>query len=98
MKSLAGVFALMFALTASGPAAQDRVLVLDGATLIDGTGRSPVPDAVIVMEGGRITQVGKNVAIPRRYGRSGWRRLHHKRPGFTDRSSLTIDRSCGPWR
>jgi enamidase len=38
--------------------AQDRVLVLDGGTLIDGTGRAGVTDAVIVVTGDRITAVG----------------------------------------
>jgi imidazolonepropionase-like amidohydrolase len=58
MKSLVCAFAMLIALGASGPAAQNRVLVLDGATLVDGTGRPPVPDAVIVIEGGRIKAVG----------------------------------------
>jgi imidazolonepropionase-like amidohydrolase len=39
-------------------AAQERVLVLDGGTLIDGTGRSPVSNAAIVVEGTRIKAVG----------------------------------------
>jgi imidazolonepropionase-like amidohydrolase len=34
------------------------MLVLEGGTLIDGTGRSPVADAVVVVEGGRIKAVG----------------------------------------
>ena len=58
MKSLVCAFAMLIALGASGPAAQNRVLVLEGATLVDGTGRPPVPDAVIVIEGGRIKAVG----------------------------------------
>lgn len=33
-------------------------LVLRGATLVDGTGADPVADAVVVVEGDRITQVG----------------------------------------
>jgi len=45
-------------LAASGSTAQDRVLVLEGATLIDGTGRSPIADAVVVVEGTRIKAVG----------------------------------------
>ena len=41
-------------------------LVIEGATLIDGTGRPPVPDSVVVVEGSRITAVGTRgtVAIP----------------------------------
>ena len=38
--------------------AQQRVLVLDGGTLIDGTGRPPVANAVVVVEGNRIRTVG----------------------------------------
>jgi imidazolonepropionase-like amidohydrolase len=47
-------------------AAQERVLVLDGGTLIDGTGRNPVADSVIVVEGTRIKAVGARgqVAYP----------------------------------
>ncbi len=45
-------------LGASGAAAQPRVLVLEGGTLIDGTGRSPIADAVVVVEGSRIKAVG----------------------------------------
>ena len=33
-------------------------LLLVGATLIDGTGAAPVPDAVIKVEGGRIVAAG----------------------------------------
>jgi imidazolonepropionase-like amidohydrolase len=38
--------------------AQGQTLVLEGGTLIDGTGRPPVNDAVIVIEGSRIKAVG----------------------------------------
>jgi len=41
-----------------GAAAQDRILVLDGGTLIDGTGRSPVADAVVIVEGTHVKAVG----------------------------------------
>ena len=42
-------------------------LVIQGGTLIDGTGRAPLEDAVIVVEGERIKAVGKRgeVAVPR---------------------------------
>jgi imidazolonepropionase-like amidohydrolase len=43
---------------ASGLAAQERVLLLEGGTLIDGTDRAPVADAVVLVEGSRITAVG----------------------------------------
>jgi imidazolonepropionase-like amidohydrolase len=38
--------------------AQERTLVLEGGTLIDGTGKSPVANAVVVVEGARIKAVG----------------------------------------
>ena len=38
--------------------AQAQTLVLEGGTLIDGTGRAPINDAVIVVEGSRIKAVG----------------------------------------
>jgi imidazolonepropionase-like amidohydrolase len=38
--------------------AQAQTLVLEGGTLIDGTGRNPVNNAVIVIEGSRIKAVG----------------------------------------
>src|SRR5437870_3006586 len=47
-----------------GAAAQQRVLVLEGGTLIDGTGRVPVTDSVIVVEGTRITAVGRRGQVP----------------------------------
>ena len=42
-------------------------LVIQGGVLIDGTGRTPLEDAVIVIEGERIKSVGKRgeVAVPR---------------------------------
>lgn len=36
----------------------DNLMVLEGATLIDGTGSAPQPNAVIVIEGERILRVG----------------------------------------
>ena len=44
---------------ASDASAQDRTLVLQGGTLIDGTGRAPITDAVVVVENGRIFSVGR---------------------------------------
>lgn len=37
--------------------------VISGATLIDGTGAAPVPDAVVVIEGDRITGAGPRAAV-----------------------------------
>lgn len=45
-------------LVPSRVSAQEQVLVLEGGTLIDGTGRAPVVDAVVVVQGSRITAVG----------------------------------------
>src|SRR5712691_7815055 len=38
--------------------AQNEIVVLEGGTLIDGTGKAPVTDAVVVIEGTRIKTVG----------------------------------------
>src|SRR5437016_5886935 len=38
--------------------AQNQILVLEGGTLIDGTGKAPVNDAVVVIEGNRIKTIG----------------------------------------
>ena len=45
-------------LTPLGGRAQNQTLVFDGGTLIDGTGRSPISNAVVVVEGNRIKAVG----------------------------------------
>jgi hypothetical protein len=37
---------------------QAQVVVLDGGTLIDGTGRNPITNAVVVIDGNRIKAVG----------------------------------------
>jgi imidazolonepropionase-like amidohydrolase len=60
---LAISIAMALAATGSG---QQRVLVLEGGTLIDGTGRPPVRDAVVVIEGNRIARVGvrSQIEIP----------------------------------
>jgi hypothetical protein len=46
--------------------AQDHVLVLSGGTLIDGTGKAPIKDAVVVIRGNRIEKAGTrgHVQIP----------------------------------
>ena len=45
---------------------QDRALVVQGGTLIDGTGRPPIENAVIVIEAGRFKSVGRrgDIAVP----------------------------------
>src|SRR5262249_35669849 len=46
--------------------AQDQPIVVQGGTLIDGTGRAPVKNAVVVIEGNRFKAVGTKgkVTIP----------------------------------
>src|SRR5262245_60833168 len=63
MKPRIGRVIVAFTLGASALVAQDRVLVLEGGTLIDGTGRAPIADAVIVVVGTRIKTVGTRAQI-----------------------------------
>jgi imidazolonepropionase-like amidohydrolase len=65
MRSLCIAIVAAFLLGASG-VAQQRVLVLDGGTLIDGTGKAPIANAVVVVEGTRIRAVGARgqVTVP----------------------------------
>ncbi len=44
--------------------AQTRPIVIQGALLIDGTGRPPVEDSVVIFSGGRIQEVGKRGEVP----------------------------------
>ena len=55
--AIAGIAAASIGLSV-GAAQQPRTLVLEGGTLIDGTGRPPVANAVVVVEGTRIKSVG----------------------------------------
>src|SRR4030095_16895843 len=54
-------------LPARAGAQRNSLLVIQGGTLIDGTGRPPIEDAVIVVEGDRIKTIGKRgeVTAPR---------------------------------
>jgi len=45
--------------------AQPAALVIDGGTLIDGNGGALVPGAVVVIQGTKITTVGRNVQTNR---------------------------------
>jgi len=61
--------AVAIAAASTAPHAQSqtpsaRVTAITGATLIDGTGRAPVADAVIVVTGDRITAVGPRASTP----------------------------------
>jgi imidazolonepropionase-like amidohydrolase len=59
VKSWSGALIAALLLAAPEFAAQERVLVLEGGTLIDGTGRAPIANAVVVVEGSRIKAVGQ---------------------------------------
>ncbi len=52
------IFAVLLISTAGGVSAGGQTLVLEGGTLIDGTGGPPIRDAVVVVEGSRIRTVG----------------------------------------
>src|SRR5690349_2604806 len=56
--TLVSAAALACALTLSADAQGQNVLVIRGATLIDGLGGAPVPNSVIVIQGNRIAAVG----------------------------------------
>lgn len=62
------IFALSYAalITTANPSAR-TFTVIRGATVIDGTGRPPIKDAVVVMEGDKIRAVGskRTVRLPR---------------------------------
>lgn len=66
-KSGIAVAAIAAAIALSAHAqAQQQVLVIQGGTLIDGNGGAPVPNSVIVIQGNRISAVGRagTVQIP----------------------------------
>jgi hypothetical protein len=79
-------------LPTAGRAQKSGILVLQGGTLIDATGREPIEDAVIVIEGERIKAVGKrgDVTVPR-----GARMIDVKGktvlPGFIDGHCHLLD-------
>ena len=51
---------------AAATAAGAQTVAITGATAIDGTGRAPIPDAVVLIHDGRITALGsaRDVSIP----------------------------------
>jgi imidazolonepropionase-like amidohydrolase len=58
------MIAVLAALLAFQQAPQLQVTAIRAGTLIDGTGGAPVKNAVILVQGGRITAVGAGVAVP----------------------------------
>jgi imidazolonepropionase-like amidohydrolase len=50
---------------AAAPAPSPKVLVLSGATLIDGTGAPPVPHATVVVRDGKIECAGADCRVPK---------------------------------
>ena len=61
-----GLGLLALVLANERPAAQPGVTAITGGTLIDGTGREPVANAVVIVEDGRIKAAGpaSRVAVP----------------------------------
>src|SRR5262245_8157089 len=58
-RTSAFILALLASLTLSGQAPPPRFVVYEGARLIDGRGRAPVENSAFVVEGGRISAVGR---------------------------------------
>src|SRR3989442_8245838 len=58
------MIALLAALLTLQQAPQPQVTAIRAGTLIDGTGGAPIKNAVILVQGGRITAVGVGVAVP----------------------------------
>jgi hypothetical protein len=59
--------ATLLALAASVPVGaqgQQQTLVIQGGTLIDGNGGNPVANATVIIQGNRITQVGRGLRVP----------------------------------
>ena len=48
----------------AAPTGQGKVTALKGATLIDGTGAAPVPNATILISGGKVVSAGQGITIP----------------------------------
>jgi imidazolonepropionase-like amidohydrolase len=58
------IVAALVALLAVQQAPSPQVTAIRAGTLIDGAGGAPIKNAVILVQGGRITAVGSNVAVP----------------------------------
>lgn len=55
---------VVLVLQLAGVAYAQEAIVFRGATIIDGTGASPVPNAVVVVRGDRIEAIGPGIAAP----------------------------------
>ena len=62
-----GAFLALCCVVGSCRAAGDDVIALEGATLIDGSGRRPIEDAIILIRNGRIEAVARvnEIRVPR---------------------------------
>jgi imidazolonepropionase-like amidohydrolase len=64
VKRIAAVIAALLLATAAHPLQAQVARAIVGATLLDGTGAAPVPDAVVVVRAGRIACAGTRAACP----------------------------------
>lgn len=55
---------VVLVLQLAGVAYAQEAIVFRGAMIIDGTGASPVPNAVVVVRGDRIEAIGPGIAAP----------------------------------
>jgi imidazolonepropionase-like amidohydrolase len=63
IEAAAALLSLCVSWPASARAADDRVVVLAGATVVDGNGGAPMSDAVVVLRGDRIEAVGPQPSV-----------------------------------
>ena len=84
-RSLTLAFALLVSGSVAAPVGAQQVTVLHGATIIDGTGAAPRPNAVVVVRDGRITEVADAAGYRRPQGaRVLDLRGRYLLPGFID--------------
>lgn len=58
------VLALLLLLTGCAPVETTPMTSIIGATLIDGTGRAPVPESVVLVVGSRVGEAGSRANVP----------------------------------
>lgn len=58
-----GVLAAAPAIRAATPRAQPCAIAIVGVTLIDGNGGAPLPDATVLVRGGKFTEVGRRADV-----------------------------------